>query len=304
MIDNCYIDGISICNRFGVWVTKGGYNGLLAFPAMKEPESNDWPEEDGIEVDLSDPKLKPKEAAVSFLSDTNDRATDLVAYLSGPGYHCVRIPSLGREWQLRLSVHPANKAYPLATAFSLKFVEDNPVRPALEGLPAPGLWMPESRYQLDGTPLATYGVVVDESRNALLKAPTVKMNLCRNIETEDGQIYDADHLVFQKKEVTFKCHLKAARMADFWRCYDSFLSALIQPGERRLYVKEIGKAYPCYYKSAAAWKLLTLYGPVVAQFDLTLVFTSFRLYETDYFLATESGDWIVTEDGEFFIDMK
>ena len=49
MIDNCYIDGISICNRFGVWVTKGGYNGLLAFPAMKEPESNDWPEEDGIE---------------------------------------------------------------------------------------------------------------------------------------------------------------------------------------------------------------------------------------------------------------
>lgn len=96
MIDNCYIDGISICNRFGVWVTKGGYNGLLAFPAMKEPESNDWPEEDGIEVDLSDPKLEPKEAAVSFLSDTNDGATDLVAYLSGPGYHCVRIPSLGR----------------------------------------------------------------------------------------------------------------------------------------------------------------------------------------------------------------
>ena len=170
MIDNCYIDGISICNRFGVWVTKGGYNGLLAFPAMKEPESNDWPEEDGIEVDLSDPKLEPKEAAVSFLSDTNDGATDLVAYLSGPGYHCVRIPSLGREWQLRLSVHPANKVYPLATAFSLKFVEDNPVRPASEGLPAPGLWMPESRYKLDGTPLATYGVVVDESRNALLKA--------------------------------------------------------------------------------------------------------------------------------------
>ena len=79
---------------------------------------------------------------------------------------------------------------------------------------------------------------------------------------------------------------------------------MIQPGERHLYVEEIGKAYPCYYKSAAAWKLLTLCGPVMAQFDLTLVFTSFRLYETDYFLATESGDWIVTEDGEFFIDMK
>lgn len=78
MIDNCYIDGISICNRFGVWVTKGGYNGLLAFPAMKEPESNDWPEEDGIEVDLSDPKLEPKEATISFLSTrTTGRPTSL-----------------------------------------------------------------------------------------------------------------------------------------------------------------------------------------------------------------------------------
>ena len=33
MIDNCYIDGISICNRFGVWVTKGGYKDLLTFPS-------------------------------------------------------------------------------------------------------------------------------------------------------------------------------------------------------------------------------------------------------------------------------
>ena len=304
MTDNIYIDDINLRGRFGCWVTKGGYNGLLAYPAMKEPETNDWPEEDGIEVDLSDPKLEPKEATISFLSDTNGGATDPIAYLSEPGYHTVRIPSLGREWQLRLSSHPANKVYPLATSFSLKFVEDNPVRPASEGLPSPGVWMSESRYKLDDVPLAGYGVVVDESRNALLKAPTVKMNLSREIMTEDGRIYDADHLVYQKKEVTFKCHLKAARIADFWQCYDSFLSALIQPGERQLYVEEIGKAYPCYYKSASAWKLLTLCGPVVAQFDLTLVFTSFRLYETDYFLATEAGAFILTEDGSYYINMK
>lgn len=304
MNNNVYIDGLNVRGRFGCWITRGGYNGLFAFPAMKEPERNDWPEEDGIEVDLSDPKLEAKEVSISFLSDTNSGATDLAAYLSDPGLHTFRIPSLGREWRLRMADHPANTVYPLATSFSLKFVEDRPVRPVPERLPSPGLWLPDYRYRLDDVPLSEYGVVVDESRNALLKNPAVKINMQRKITTIDGQIYDAEHLVFQPKEVTFKCHLKAVSMEAFWGCYDSFLAALVAPGERRLYVEEIGKAYPCHYKKASGWKVLTLCGPVIVQFDLTLVFTSFRLYETDYFLATEAGEFIITEDGDYFIDMK
>ena len=67
---------------------------------MREPEYNDWPEEDGIEVDLSEPKLEDKEVAIPFLSDSHVGATDLVAYLSGPGYHSFYIPSLERRWKL------------------------------------------------------------------------------------------------------------------------------------------------------------------------------------------------------------
>lgn len=304
MINNLYIDDQPARSRFGVWVTRGGYSGLIAFPALKEPEANDWPEEDGVEVDLSDPKLEEKEITVSFLSDTCSAASDLVAYLSGTGYHVFRVPSLGRTWQLRLSDHPENNVYPLQTAFSLKLVEDVPVRPIADSLPTPGVRIPVSRYLLDDVPFSTYGVTVDVSRSALLKAPAAKLNMNRKVLTADGQIYDADHLVFQKKEVTFNCHFKAVSMAVFWQCYDSFFSALIQPGERQLYVEEIGKAYPCYYKSSTAFEVLRLADPVFIRFNLTLVFTSFRLYETDYFLATEAGDWIITEDGEYFIDMK
>lgn len=89
-----------------------------------------------------------------------------------------------------------------------------------------------------------------------------------------------------------------------WQCWDSFFADLIAPGERRLFVEEIGKSYPCYYKKMSNCKLLTLGEPMVMQFDLTLVFTSFRLFETDYFLATEDDMFIVTEDGLNFIDMK
>lgn len=34
---------------------------------MTEPEKNDWPEEDGVEVDLSDPKLEKRKSAFLFL---------------------------------------------------------------------------------------------------------------------------------------------------------------------------------------------------------------------------------------------
>ena len=297
MNNNLYIDDLNVLGRFGCRVTRGGYNDLLAFPAMKAPERNDWPEEDGIEVDLSDPKLQPREIAISFLSDSNSQASDLIAYLSDKGLHTFRVPALGREWQLRLADHPGNRVYPSATSFTLKFVEDLPVRPTA-GVCDPDVWLPESRYKLDGKPIGRYGVYVYESRNALLRNPAAKVNLQRKIASIDGQIYDAEHLVFQPKEVTFKCFLKTIRKDAFWQCWDSFFADLIAPGERRLFVEEIGKSYPCYYKKMSNCKLLTLGEPMVMQFDLTLVFTSFRLFETDYFLATEDDMFIVTEEME------
>ena len=55
MRGNFFIDGLNAYDAFGVWIVKGGYKDLLKFPAMTEPEKNDWPEEDGVEVELSDP---------------------------------------------------------------------------------------------------------------------------------------------------------------------------------------------------------------------------------------------------------
>ena len=50
-----YIDGKDAYTDFGVWITEGGYDGLLPFPELVEPARNDWPDEDGIEPDLEKP---------------------------------------------------------------------------------------------------------------------------------------------------------------------------------------------------------------------------------------------------------
>ncbi len=302
MKDNCYIDGVSTWDRYGVWITKGGYNDLLVYPSLKEPAFNDWPEEDGIEVDLSAPKLSDKTVTITFLS--KDIPVDFIAFISTPGYHTLHIPSLGRSWQIRLLSHPGNKIYRGGTPFSLQFAEDIPVRHLVDNF-NPGITVPTSSYYLDGIPLSDYGIIVDKGRDEVLKSPSVKMNLNREIQTVDGVIYDADHVVFASKEVTFKCRLKAISAGHFWNCYDAFFSALVAPGERFLYVDYVEGEFPCYYQSTSGFKIITLRdGPVMAEFSLTLVFTVFRIDGNDYLLSTESGELIITEDGEFYIDTE
>lgn len=303
MRDNCYIDGISTWNRFGVWVTKGGYSDLLAFPALVDPDTNDWPEEDGVEVDLCEPRLQEKEVTITFMaSDPGKDAADFIAHLSTPGYHTLRVPSLQREWMLRLVKHPVNKIYSTASEFSLQFVVDRPVRPSV-ALPDPGLYVRECGYELDGVSFADYGIVIDVARDSLLKAPAAKQNLARKVSTSDGQLYDADHLVFESKEVVFKCRFNTVSISAFWGCYDAFFGALIQPDERQLYWDYAGEEYPCYYKKCSGFKVLSLSGSVVVEFNLTLVFTVFRVGETEYVLANELGQILVLdEDTE--IDMS
>lgn len=52
------------------------------------------------------------------------------------------------------------------------------------------------------------------------------------------------------------------------------------------------------------WKLESLRGRVVVTFNLTLEFTVFRMDGIDYLLATEAGELVVTEDGEYYIDLN
>lgn len=299
-----YIDGIDIYARYGVVITDGGYNDLLCFPALKEPDANDWPEEDGVEVDLEAPTLEAKEVTISFACNYPD-AGDFIFMISQPGYHTLRITELTREWRLRLLTQTACKDYSRAVTFSLKFADDFPGRSEnYASASGGGLMLPVSEYEIDSVPLSQYGIEVIGGWDDLLKSPTVKQNLTRSFATSDGQLYDADHVVFNSKETTLKCSLSAVSTEKLWECYTAFFNDLIQPGERQLYWDYVGEEYPCYYKKSSGFKVVSLRDPVVLEFNLTLVFTVFRIGETEYLLATEDGELIETEDSEYLIDMK
>ena len=51
----------------------------------------------------------------------------------------------------------------------------------------------------------------------------MRQNLTRRFSTMDGVLYDADTVVFEGKDVTFKCCLVHRYDRAFWRCLHGFL---------------------------------------------------------------------------------
>lgn len=310
MTGELYIDNIDVYTQFGVWITEGGYDGLLSFPALQDPDKNIWPEEDGIEVDLSTPTLSGKEVSITFVaSNPGIDVSEFITSVSQPGYRVVRIPSLNKEWKLRLLSQPNNVIYGdsgnQTVSFSLNFADDFPLRPVSSPVAGgSGIAVPPSAYSLDGTAFDRYGIFVEAGRDSLLKSAAVKQNLTRKFKAMDGVLYDAGTLVFKEKDVTFKCCLIADSIDRFWQCYEAFFNDLIKPGERRLFVDYTSEEYLCYYKKSSDFKILSLSGKVVIEFNLTLVFTRFRITDVDYLLATEDGALVITEDLENYIDSQ
>ena len=66
MSGKLYIDGYDVYKQYGVYVTDGGWNTLVAMPPLKDVEKNDWQDEDGIEADLSNPVLNTREVSITF----------------------------------------------------------------------------------------------------------------------------------------------------------------------------------------------------------------------------------------------
>lgn len=310
------IDGKDALSQFGISITEGGYNGVLSFPALKAPEqSNDWAEEDGVEVDLSDPKLNTKEVEVKFAAIGEYLTGDFISLISDKAYHTFSFIEIGYTCKLRLVTEANSQLFIGAKAFTLKFADDFPMDGYAYLKPSSNI-VPIQGYELDGVDFSAYGIRVLEGSEAnILKCPAVKKNMLRNISTQNGAIYDGKNVVYQQKEVALSCCIIAKDFTEFWRNYNAFLYDLIrvvevdedgikvQTAERSLFVEKTYEEYPCYYKDGKV-SLLDPNGNIWCKFTLTLVFTSFRIGEDEYLLASEDGELIVTEDGEFYIDLK
>lgn len=296
-----YIDGIDLFT-FGVYVAD--YAPLLQYPPLKKVEFNSWPEEDGIEPDLSAPALDARSVTIQFWSVDSDRMGFFFDAMNDGAYHDFHFADLGRTYNLRLLSEPSRAVLESLERFSLTFSDDSPQDPEYINPGPLGTGVVSQGFMMDGIDFASYGLaILDGSLNSIYKAAETKRNLTRNIQKVPGQTYDGEFLFYKEKEVTINLAMIAHDMASFWRNYDSFLDNLAKPEERELYVPYTGQIFPCFYKSSAAQAMHLTGGPILYKFSINLVFTASRRTGPTYtILGVEDGS-VLTTEAEQAIDL-
>lgn len=300
-----YIDGNDAYTEYGVYVVKGGWNELIAYPPLKSVESNDWQEMDGIEADLSAPMLDTREIQLKVaFAGLDNRFFTLLELLSDESYHVFECAYIKRTYRLRLVSQPNLAAAKVIGTATLKFADDFPLSDYTYKKPASNVAAYDD-YTFDGVSFTTYGVrVLKGTLDEVMKTPTVKTNLLRNISTQAGALYDGKNVSYKSKDVKINCLMRADTLEELWRNYDALLYDLIRPNERKLWVDELGQEFLFYYKSCQVTEFYPT-DKIWLQFTLTVTFTTvLRIGDGDVVLASEDKIIIFTQDDENAIDVQ
>jgi len=281
MIGRLYIDQRDVYTEYGVYVTKGGWNELVALPPLKAVESNDWQEEDGIEPDLSTPVLDTREVQIKFaVAGLYSRLPALIDLLSDGAYHLFNCAYIGKLYILRLVSEGARTTSPTLDLANLKFADDIP-----EGInnvyeePQSDLEADET-YTLDGKKFTDYGVrIVKGALAEIKKKPAVKLNLLRNIKTQEGAVYDYERVTYKSKDVNLTCVMTASTLAQLWKNYYALLVDMTRPYEHVFRSSETATLFYCYYKKCSVSEFYPE-GKIWLKFTITMNFVC-RVPSTD-----------------------
>lgn len=311
------IDGNDAYTTYRAVVVKGGHAGILRWPSLKDVETNDWHEYDGIEADLEAPVLDGREFDVDFYIFGKGKSQwliDLIAALRDGSYHEMNFAVIGRTLKLRATSFKEPRLYSDGFGLTITFADDFPLN-GYEYLEPSSQMTTYRDYLLDGVPFTDYGVrIIEGTLKSVINLPDVKPNLLRNISVVPGIIYDdpADDLVddpeaevdttvrLSYKDVTLNCYLSASNSTELWRNYDALLYDLTRPGSRVLFSRNTMQQLGCYYQSCEVERYALGHdGSIGMIFSINLkIIGESDIEGITYLLAHEDERLITTEDGK------
>lgn len=313
------IDGLNSFENYGVFVSDDGYNDILSYPELKEADQTDFPERDGVEIDLSTPELSNHQFQLSFYSIDYNLTEEFLAALKSKVYHDFTFEEIGKTLNLRLVQNSTRTIHKVMESFKLTFSEDTPLNGYVRTDPVAALTASQSGYEIDGTPLSNYGIYVLDS-TSLFKTPSIKMNLAVDISNESGIDYDSEGaVVFNTKVVSLKCFAMFQSATAMTNNLNALVYDLLQTTQKTdssdgtvysdaihgLYVEETGNTYEAYYNSLDVSRFEAFpNNSVWIEFTLNMTLRAATIEGIDYILSTEDGYYITTEDGEFYINLN
>jgi len=299
-----YLDGNDVYSSYGAILGEGSYKNLLEWPVFKELSYNDWHEENGLEVDLSDPKLDTRTFELTFnFIGSQPRMDKFILQLSDLAYHTCIFVDISLSLTLRMvSIGGLDLTNGLPV-LKVQLAHDEPLTLRNYTAPISNISYSED-YTLDGIPISEYGLrVLEGSLSSVKKPPDVKENLNRNISTLNGAIYYNGNVKYKAKDITLKCLMTADLLTGLINNYYTLFNELTETGTRDLYVDATSETYQCYYNSIKVTEVYTT-GKLWLAFELVLTIPNPTVALEEFLLSTEDGLFITTEDSINYIDME
>lgn len=253
-----YIDGKDAYDTWKISVREGGYNQFISFPPMKDIESNDWAEYDGVEADLTSPLGDGRTFSMDFhCLGTYADMKSFLSYLFTPYgvnhviYHILKGSEIGGKQVMARplslgSVDLGNMRPPML--FSIDFADDSGfIYDDNILIPSPS--STTSDFSIDGISFAAFGISkLEGTIDGIKDGSGIKDGLSINLIDEPGVMYDVN--AFQKmksKTIILICHMKAGSLSALWDNYLSLENLLFKPGERTIWIASLGESYVCHY---------------------------------------------------------
>lgn len=265
------IDSADAYTAYGAWVVENGWNGLLSMPPLKAVKTNDWHEYDGVEADLSAPRLDTRTADLHMAIDTAKGGSHsaLIAALSKGAYHTFGGVYIERSFRLRLVGESSLTDERGLCLFTLRLADDFPMKDYSYAEPSSDVVDP-GKWALDLRPLSSYGIrVLKGTAASLMTAPETKLNLLRDVSIKNGADYDSKIVTFKKRDVRLNCLMTAPTLGELWSNYDALLYDLTRKGERKLSSSTFG-THSCMYASGNVTEFYPDKGKAWLAFTLTL----------------------------------
>ncbi|WP_321437173.1 hypothetical protein [uncultured Bacteroides sp.] len=281
-----FIDGKDAYTTYGIGIINAGYKGIASYPSLKEPDTNDWPDENGIEADLSEPALDKRDISINFYGVSEIGAASMISDLSSGAYHIWYFAEIGCTMKLRISKESSKKIVKSLQTFTLKFIDDFPfygfTMPDDETKPIIPQWgVSQTGYNIDDISLADYGIyVIDGADENIMETPEAKTNLEISIKNKNGITYDASFIKYKSKDCTIPLFIRSSSKEDFWNRYYTLLYNLTRPEARRFLFSRTNTEYSFYYKSGSCSRIEILSdGGIWCEFSIVLVFMDYTTKE-------------------------
>lgn len=268
MTGSCIIDGVDI-STLGMFIERGGSDDFLSFPNRREPDQVDWPDEDGLDVDLTDCYFEAKQVKVNYVIIAEDEVTfknNLNTFETlhfAPGYRQIYVKEFNKTFSLRFIgfsdykhsgglYKQAKKIGKITAEYSM----DDPLQIFTDAINTPISTREYLSYiSINGYDLSRFGIVVQDVYSTALRPHSAKSVMERKISNLNGAIADVGVTPkTQPRTIEIQCTMLADSYSEFMTNYTALFNGLRITTPVQLGITRAGAVINCYYKKMTNYK--------------------------------------------------